>query len=45
MAALFAATHPERTSSPVLYAAWPRILRAPDFPFGVECDDLANLIA
>lgn len=35
MAALFAATHPERTSSLVLYGAWPRVLRAPDFPFEI----------
>jgi class 3 adenylate cyclase len=45
MAALFAATHPERTSSLVLYGAWPRVVRAPDFPFGVELEDLEKLIA
>ena len=32
VAALFAATFPQRTSSLVLYGAWPRMLRAPDFP-------------
>ena len=31
VAALFAATFPQRTSRLVLYGAWPRILRAPDF--------------
>ena len=45
MAALFAATHPERTSSLVLYGAWPRILRAPDFPSGVEPNELERFIA
>ncbi len=45
MAALFAATFPQRTSSLVLYGAWPRMLRAPDFPFGVEPKELAKLVA
>ena len=45
MAALFAATFPQRTSSLVLYGAWPRMLRAPDFPFGVEPKEFAKLVA
>ena len=45
MAALFAATHPERTASLVLYGAWPRILRAPDFPFGLERPVLESISA
>ena len=44
MAALFAATFPQRTSSLVLYGAWPRMLRAPDFPFGVEPAELEKLV-
>lgn len=34
MAALFAATFPERTSALILHAAFPRLLQAPDYPFG-----------
>jgi class 3 adenylate cyclase len=45
MAALFAAMHPERTASLVLYGAWPRVVRSPDFPFGVELEELEKLIA
>ena len=45
MAALFAATHPERTSSLVLYGAWPRLLRASDFPFGIDSLKLEKLMA
>ena len=44
MAALFAAMHPEGTASLVLYGAWPRVVRSPDFPFGVELE-LEKLIA
>ncbi|MGY1781733.1 adenylate/guanylate cyclase domain-containing protein [Geodermatophilus sp. SYSU D01036] len=36
MALLFAAQHPERTRALVLYGAYPRITRGPDFPCGVE---------
>jgi class 3 adenylate cyclase/esterase/lipase len=32
MAALFAATYPDRTTALVLYGAFPRILEAPDWP-------------
>jgi class 3 adenylate cyclase len=45
MAALFAATHPERTSSLVLYGAWPRLLRGRDFPFGVDRLELEKIVA
>jgi pimeloyl-ACP methyl ester carboxylesterase len=45
MAALFAATHPQRTSSLVLYGAYPRILRARDFPFGFERLVLESIVA
>jgi pimeloyl-ACP methyl ester carboxylesterase len=45
MAALFAATYPERTSSLALYGASPRILRTPDFPWGVSRGDLQKLVA
>lgn len=45
MAALFAATHPERTTSVVLYGAFPRLLRAPDYPVGIEPADLQRLDA
>jgi alpha/beta hydrolase fold/Adenylate and Guanylate cyclase catalytic domain len=36
MSALFAATHPERVSSLVLFGAFARMLEAPDFPHGVS---------
>jgi len=35
MSALFAATHPERVASLVLYGTYARMLRAPDFPQGI----------
>ncbi|HXR31864.1 MAG TPA: alpha/beta fold hydrolase [Solirubrobacterales bacterium] len=35
MSALFAATHPERVSSLVLYGTFARLVKAPDFPQGV----------
>jgi hypothetical protein len=38
MAALFAATHPDRTSALVLANSWARALRAPDYPLG-QLDD------
>jgi pimeloyl-ACP methyl ester carboxylesterase/class 3 adenylate cyclase len=40
MAALFAATYPERASSLVLYGSYARILWAPDYPFGVPQEQL-----
>jgi pimeloyl-ACP methyl ester carboxylesterase len=36
MSALFAASYPERVSALVLYGTWARILKAPDFPHGIE---------
>jgi pimeloyl-ACP methyl ester carboxylesterase len=36
MSALFAATHPERVSSLVLFGTFARMLEAPDFPHGVS---------
>jgi pimeloyl-ACP methyl ester carboxylesterase len=45
MAALFAATHPERTESLVLYGSWPRMLKAPDYPIGADPEQLEQLIA
>ena len=35
-AALFAATHPERTRALVLWGSYVRLIRAPDFPQGLE---------
>jgi pimeloyl-ACP methyl ester carboxylesterase len=35
MAALFAATHPERVSSLVLYGTYARMVEAPDYPIGL----------
>jgi pimeloyl-ACP methyl ester carboxylesterase len=36
MSALFAASYPDRVSSLVLYGTWARMLRAPDYPQGIE---------
>jgi class 3 adenylate cyclase len=36
MSLLFAATHPDRVSSLVLYGAFARMLEAPDFPDGIS---------
>ncbi|MGN6665174.1 MAG: adenylate/guanylate cyclase domain-containing protein [Solirubrobacterales bacterium] len=38
MSILFAATHPERVSSLVLYGTYARVAKAPDFPQGVTED-------
>ncbi len=43
MSALFAATYPERVSSLVLYGTWARMLRAPDYPQGIEARRLDAL--
>jgi pimeloyl-ACP methyl ester carboxylesterase len=40
MSLLFAATHPDRVSSLVLYGAFARMLEAPDFPQGIPADGL-----
>jgi class 3 adenylate cyclase len=39
MAALFAATHPERVTSLVLYEAMPRMSWAPDYPWAMRRED------
>ena len=44
MALMFAASHPERTSSLVLYGTWARLGRAPDYPEGVDPELLAGLV-
>jgi class 3 adenylate cyclase len=36
MAMLFAAQHPQRTRALVLYGAFPRLTRTPDFPAGLD---------
>jgi pimeloyl-ACP methyl ester carboxylesterase len=40
MSALFAATHPDRVASLVLYGTYARMLRAPDFPQGIPPEAL-----
>jgi class 3 adenylate cyclase len=40
MSALFAATHPDRMSSLILYGTYARVLEAPDFPAGVPVEEL-----
>jgi class 3 adenylate cyclase len=40
MSALFAATHPARVSSLVLYGTYARMLEAPDFPQGIPVEGL-----
>jgi pimeloyl-ACP methyl ester carboxylesterase len=42
MSALFAATHPDRVSSLVLYGTYARMLKAPDFPQGIPEEGLAR---
>ena len=43
MAALFAATHPDRTAALILYGTFPRVLAAPDWP-GIPPEDWAASI-
>jgi class 3 adenylate cyclase len=43
MSALFAASHPGRVASLVLYGTWARMLRAPDYPQGIEAEQLDRL--
>jgi pimeloyl-ACP methyl ester carboxylesterase len=38
IATLFAATHPDRTRSLVLYGSYSRVLWAPDYPYGVSAE-------
>ena len=42
MSALFAATHPDRVASLVLYGTYARMLRAPDFPQGIPAEALSR---
>ena len=44
MALMFAASHPERTASLVLYGTWARLGAAPDYPEGVHPELLAGLV-
>lgn len=45
MAAMFAATHPERTGALVLYEAMPRMAWAPDYDWALTEEDRERLIA
>ena len=45
MAALFAASYPERTSALILWAAAPRMAWAPDYPWGLKPNDARAYIA
>jgi pimeloyl-ACP methyl ester carboxylesterase len=44
MAALLAASEPERVSALVLYGAWARVMWAPDYPEGITQDDVQATI-
>lgn len=44
MCALFAATYPARTSTLVLYGAYPRVAWAPDYPFGYKPEEFQGLL-
>jgi pimeloyl-ACP methyl ester carboxylesterase len=43
MSALFAATHPDRVATLVLYGTWARMLKAPDYPSGIDPQTLDGL--
>jgi pimeloyl-ACP methyl ester carboxylesterase len=43
MALMFAATRPERTTALVLYGAFARLSRAPDYPEGIDEADIERL--
>jgi pimeloyl-ACP methyl ester carboxylesterase len=45
MAALFAATHPDRTTALILSGAWARAFRAPDYPWGFDPDSFQQRLA
>jgi class 3 adenylate cyclase len=45
MAALFAATYPERTSALILYGSFPRWLQADDYPWGLPYSEYDRLLA
>src|SRR5687767_12748732 len=44
MAILFAASQPERVSSLVLYGTYARIMRAPDYEFGFDPEDVDGIL-
>jgi class 3 adenylate cyclase len=44
MAAVFAATHPDRVTALVLVNAYPRFTQAPDYPWGDEPDEGARVL-
>jgi class 3 adenylate cyclase len=44
MAMLFAATHPERVRSLLLYGTYARMLRDDDYPYGVSAENHASLL-
>jgi class 3 adenylate cyclase len=39
LCAVFAATYPERVEALVLQNTWPRVIQAPDFPYGDTADE------
>jgi class 3 adenylate cyclase len=39
LCALFAATYPERVAALVLHNTWPRVVSAPDYPFGQPVEE------
>jgi pimeloyl-ACP methyl ester carboxylesterase len=45
MCALFAATHPDRVASVVLYGTWARLLEAEDYPVGLSSEAIDRLTA
>jgi len=44
LAMLFASTYPERTSALVLLGTWARLVRAADYPFGLEPDGVPTFL-
>jgi class 3 adenylate cyclase len=45
LSALFAATYPDRVSSLVLYGAFPRLMAAPDYPWGFTDEEVDEFLA
>jgi class 3 adenylate cyclase len=43
MSALFAASYPDRVAALVLYGTWARMLKAPDYPSGIDAQTLDGL--
>ncbi|MCV7380804.1 hydrolase [Mycobacterium alsense] len=44
MSMLMTASHPERVNMLALYGAFPRLLRAPDYPLGVTEEQLSRMV-